>query len=74
MTGADSSPLQVTGRTKLLPVTWKGVDCQLSFLVLGKLEGVTGILGMDALSLLKAQIDTAQRMIYPSTWDQPSKE
>ena len=43
----------------------------ISFLVLGKLEGVTGILGMDALSLLQAQIDTAQHRVYPRISPQP---
>lgn len=35
--------------------------------MLGGLEGVTGVLGMDAMSVLQVQIDTARRTAYPGS-------
>lgn len=64
VTGADGSLLAVMCQTRSLDVTWDHASCRVSFLVLGRPEGVTGILGMDALSMLHAQWDSILRLAY----------
>lgn len=52
------APLPVEGRTQHVPLTWGGVTCNLSFLVLRGLKGITGIVGMDVLQALWVWTDT----------------
>lgn len=59
------APLPIVGQTKLVILEWGHVNCIMSFLVLGGLEGVTGILGMDALGALRVLTDTEERTTNP---------
>lgn len=65
VTRTDRTPLIVVRRTKQVTVQEGQISCSVSFLVLGGLEGVVGILGMDVLNPLHILVDTGRKIVYP---------
>ena len=63
--GADGAPLNITGITRELPVTWGTQQTSASFIVVKGLEKPQVILGMDILAEFKVTINTHLREALP---------
>lgn len=65
--------LPIVGRTQPVTLVWGHARCRTTFLVLGGLEGVKRILGMDVLGALRVLIDTRECTVNPRP-PPPSRE
>ena len=62
---ADRSPILVTGVTQPLQLRWDKSQVSVPFLVIDRLSGTNGILGMDVLCPLKVQINSEHQTALP---------
>ena len=62
---ADRSPITVAGMTTPLQLHWDNNQVSVSFLVIDRLSGTSGILGMDVLCPLKVQINSERLTALP---------
>ena len=82
--GVGNIPIEVKGRTDLLPFQWKDAEHRISLLVVPTLEKPEVILGMDIMTQLGVKIDIRSREAAPTripnyvrpmeTWKIPSKK
>ena len=62
---ADRSPITVAGVTTPLRLQWDNNQMSISFLIVERLSGTSGILGMDVLCPLKVQINSERLTALP---------
>ena len=64
--GIGDSPVSVKGITKPVSVIWDGMECECRFVVITTLQDFEVLIGMDIMSSLRVQIDTAKGRAYPT--------